>query len=440
MFLVDGEAYECSKQKIAVTTWENFWGSPRKLRNESYVSVGEDECLFMVASRKCDGHVMNCNQGECVSENEPIEDYSYFKEISTTFYHCKVKKILIRHKYLDRSIFEENKECLPASLSCEINEKRIIWDKSIVHSCEYSLIKITNFNITNRIASSAESNLLFQLKKTSYDEKCKMNITETTEGLFITEDKRAINLSRAENDINEENMLSLSDIDYKINWIFSIILELNQLYSENNCRLAKLVVSNFQSSYGKNIIISDEILFNDNGLLKTSNCTNISFINIEPEVSSCFIDIPISFEFEGRFRTGFLTNDGIIKDKSIAKSCDEEVNIILPDNKQKVSMKKRLIKEEDIINKQYINLHKTDMSKQINFYHATELLKNIDVLKDLKETSIDMRKKVFDNEQNNYEKTDTLSEGLIHLKGIFLTTIYIIIACSISLLLIIGVQ
>jgi hypothetical protein len=70
-------------------------------------------------------------------------------------------------------------------------------------------------NITAKIASSKKLNLLFQMINEIEDKECGIKLYSTTEGVYLTRDKRATTFSKNENDPNSKNHLLLADFDYK---------------------------------------------------------------------------------------------------------------------------------------------------------------------------------------------------------------------------------
>ncbi|RNA39860.1 hypothetical protein BpHYR1_010377 [Brachionus plicatilis] len=76
--VIEGYGYICTKSRITVKTWKNFWNIPKKLREEQKLIVSKEQCQIMVLSKKCEDQELSCENNICNSINEPEEKYEYF--------------------------------------------------------------------------------------------------------------------------------------------------------------------------------------------------------------------------------------------------------------------------------------------------------------------------------------------------------------------------
>jgi hypothetical protein len=97
-------------------------------------------------------------------------------------------------------------------LKCQIHNKIIVWDKSIIHKCVYYFVKSSSWTNSGNVYFSNEENLFFEVTTSFFD--CNITIFNTKEGLFLT----ANNTDRLEHshiDFKQFEEFSLSDMDYK---------------------------------------------------------------------------------------------------------------------------------------------------------------------------------------------------------------------------------
>lgn len=112
------------------------------------------------------------------------------------------------------------------STQYRLHDSTIIWNNDIVHKCPYEYVQSGTFQIIDNVLIVRKQNLLFQL--TSTTTACDMNVFTTAEGLFLTYDSKALNLTKAINDIK----------------IIDLILAEQDFYKED-------LYSSFASSYQK---------------------------------------------------------------------------------------------------------------------------------------------------------------------------------------------
>ncbi|CAF0856919.1 unnamed protein product [Brachionus calyciflorus] len=211
--MVEGYGYICEKTQIVVTTWENFWGNWRKSRVENPIKVSREECLYMAFSEKCMDSKMTCSHSECILNQEPKEKYEYFREMSFESYHCKVSKKHISSKNKNQPFHFGAASCSPNSFECFEGSKTLVWQPSIIKNCEFRrLNKLIRLNVTNSLAVADSENLFFQIIESKFDRNCKINITKTAEGIYLSADKEAKDLEIFENEINEKNHQILQTI------------------------------------------------------------------------------------------------------------------------------------------------------------------------------------------------------------------------------------
>ncbi|CAF1130697.1 unnamed protein product, partial [Brachionus calyciflorus] len=175
--IIEGFGYMCTKTKIIVKTWKNFWNQPRKIREEVEILVSKEECLVMVLSKKCENHELICENDLCKLIMEPEEKFEYFSDYVSSTFHCYMYKRMIFGNDLNKKIFNGNMGCFPNDYFCINFPRTYVWDKSIINECPFFLIRKEKFNISNSIAYSTNSNLLFQLTERIYHKKCNLNIT-----------------------------------------------------------------------------------------------------------------------------------------------------------------------------------------------------------------------------------------------------------------------
>ena len=399
-YLVDGYGFVCTRKRVEIETFSNFFGIKSIQRYTVPEVVSKEECQAMILTNKCDGHNMTCSQDYCEAKTEPNVQYAWLNYLWFKSYHCFVSKRVIYSDSLDKPIFKNSDStCFPGDHFCRISTQTYIWDSNIIHKCPYYTIKRSNMTIINNLASSESDNLLLQLTR-KFNE-CGTEIIESTEGLYITMNTRNAKLEEAEVNMNGKYHLVLADIDFKTNSMFEILNKYNDKIGLQLCNSIKLILKNLNRYEEDYFIIYDsnnnELVLNkqDDELL-VAKCINIEKLFLKTNSSKCFYDIPVTFELNNNKINGFLTNDGIIKINSQLQECKNQRRVVTLPSKEF-----NLVKYNERVKIEYIKKNKYELSllsknnSHINYTHAKELINDFDLIKQIEKFMT-----IKDNDEN----------------------------------------
>ena len=66
-YLIDGFGYSCSRSKITIKTFKNFFGNENSIKDIKIESMDREDCMAMIISKKCHYQVMTCQGDSCQS-------------------------------------------------------------------------------------------------------------------------------------------------------------------------------------------------------------------------------------------------------------------------------------------------------------------------------------------------------------------------------------
>ena len=402
---INGHGYLCNRDIIKVVTYVTFFGSKTTNREVIHEILSRDDCLSMVISKKCYSQEMTCNNNNCKSEKIPKINFAWLSELTFTSFYCNTYKIPIKGHSLISPLFAEAKtSCLPSDLFCRVDFLTYIWEKDIIFNCPFNLISEKTINITDGIAVT--KNQLFQLN--SIINECDMNMYTTSEGIYLTDDAKAKLLPKTINDINVENHLILSDIDFRTFKLFNIMIKFSNKISREICLTNENIVENNLDKYDEFFVINglgkNEIIYNNYGELIVTTCISIDEIEIiDSEI--LYKELKVKFTYQNKSLIGFLTKNGIIRSSSIQVDIEKLDVFRLPSNalilrKGKNIKLKNSSRHKLMLNTIYFN-------DKINYNHASELLNNYDILKEIEVFTL--------NRNNDFVIKDFLNTNNIDL-------------------------
>lgn len=162
--IVTGYGHECqmTKTKFIFGAKVIFWRE-RKRIERNVVKVSREECQKMVRSKMCGNQVMICEASSCFYEYAPEETYSTFSTIEMEGLDCEFKQIRIESEKLEDN-YLGRAGCPMSNYFCQLHDRTVIWDASIVHKCMLSYVgnlPMTQFQ--GNIYASKKSSLLFRI-------------------------------------------------------------------------------------------------------------------------------------------------------------------------------------------------------------------------------------------------------------------------------------
>ena len=201
----------CRRSKIYIKTWTELFGAQRSDRWVIQERVTEEECKALSISKNCFGGKMSCSGDKCSFEKEPDIKRNYWIAIENTIYNCEIGDYLVLGNTLTQPLFSDAlSSCLAKDMHCILPRTTVIWEQNIIHNCPYSRIQSLNATLTDNIVVG--DNFMFQISNTFNE--CNMEISETTEGVYLTESKSAASLEASSLEMNENFHLILAVEDY----------------------------------------------------------------------------------------------------------------------------------------------------------------------------------------------------------------------------------
>ena len=134
---VIGEAHECFREEFAVTTKKTFFGMEHVDTSKRSVYLHRVECEMMVATNKSGQETMKCEGTVCEYESEIKPEFHWLSTRVTSGFRCKLTKRKIVAKDANTVVFDK---CLVSDLQCNLTSSIVIWQKSAISDCPYTLV------------------------------------------------------------------------------------------------------------------------------------------------------------------------------------------------------------------------------------------------------------------------------------------------------------
>jgi hypothetical protein len=278
--IVNGDGYMCSKTKVTITTHTTFFGNQYDKRLIESVTVSPESCNEMVRTKLCEQQPMNCiAEDHCRYDGEPTVRYSWLASLTFEGFHCAIWKKSIISNSMERKLFASaNSACLPADNYCQMGHNVIVWKQTIVHKCPYEYIQTAIFYNISKLFISKESSIVVQAL--AFKRECGLEITETAEGLYLTENNSSLLLKKYSGSIATEFnyfKLVIADTNYQLfqtkSHYYSELLKVLCVLYKTQLSLRRNMQQDFFPLFEYNNVL---ILNNENGLITVPDCFNVS--------------------------------------------------------------------------------------------------------------------------------------------------------------------
>ena len=383
--MIEGKAHVCWAEKITRRSWRNYFLFQDEERlPPQRILLSSKDCWEIINLKLFLNQALICNNNlECSSYIEPVvTSYPHLGSNYFDGYNIRSSIIHISSDSLDKPIFDKSQtSCLPEEYFCVHGDSSYVWDKSIIHKCEYYKVKTITMMGNSHIYFS--NNSLIQIDKIF--NACGIKILSSSEGLYLTEDIIAKNFSTTNEDINLEHHLMISDFDKKLLDIFDFMTKSQRTTNLKFCVNQKSDLKSLENRQNEFAIVNDfngldVVVFSKNLELIICDCYNISTIKLNNDLIECFSQIPIMVRHEQKFFKAFLNDFNIIGAFAENRPCTDTILLKLPGN----IMLNYTNKITNIIksNRKQQILHQIDQSKiTINFDHNRDMTLEIDPLK-----------------------------------------------------------
>ena len=160
--LVNGEGYQCRKNKITRTYTMTFLGEKHVDYKNNRVPLTAEDCWEMVRTRKCNNLPMDCNGKSCHLDEEPVEKYEWWRTVIIENFTCEFTARIIEAEKTDDPIFTQ--KCRPIDLWCLLKDSTIVWTNDIIHDCPFKFIYMhVFFNLFDNVLVDSDNHLALQV-------------------------------------------------------------------------------------------------------------------------------------------------------------------------------------------------------------------------------------------------------------------------------------
>jgi hypothetical protein len=161
---------------------------------------------------------MSCLGIKCESIYKPNIEYSWLQTNEYNWIECSVQIKRINAINAQSKIIlnqERISNCKANDLVCQTTTSTLVWSKNAVNVCPFKVIRQINLDLFKNILVSDVENKIFQITK---EIKICNNISAyETEGLYLTKDRKALNLESAKTDLKIiDGLLSIKSIDVNL--------------------------------------------------------------------------------------------------------------------------------------------------------------------------------------------------------------------------------
>jgi hypothetical protein len=325
---INGEGVMCSKTKLIITTHTTFFGNTFSDRNLEPQNVSAQECHEMVQTKMCVKNRMNCvESGACKYNGEPQVTYSWMASMAFDTFHCTISnKRLLSNRADLKILSDSSSSCRAQDLFCQIGNNVVIWNTKIVNVCPYEYIQQADFyNLSNIFVSEKSAIVLQYVAKVN---ECQMNLLQTAEGLFLTEDPKALGLVDHTNSTAHEFSyfkFAMADANFhqfeSRNNLFSYLKDILCVSYKTQLSIRR----NFESDefYPLFDFTNILVLQNVDGLITVPDCYKVNEIEVFNKSKTCNRGISISFTLQGNLHYGFLNKDRIISQTTAIRNCSK---------------------------------------------------------------------------------------------------------------------
>ncbi|CAF0957951.1 unnamed protein product [Brachionus calyciflorus] len=370
---VFGTGYHCLKKKHTLTASMSFW--------------------------ECHGKPMDCDNEYCSFTSNPQPSFRWMSEISNETFSCNTSPKLITSNSPNDYLF--NGKCKVSDRECHLHDSIIVWDATTYHECTLYKMSQEKFTLTQNTDIIISNNLALQVIGSTT--MCDLNVLTTIEVIYVSIKTNLISNNVEKANIEEMKELHLAESDFKSvkdieekNDI--LIRECQDFKSHIFSRLEDRFLTHYLSNGSK------ITLYTTLGTIYKVNCKKIKEIEVDENVT----------------RTGYLTQDGIIKIVSDVVPCSRVIQYIQLPIQDKTLVRQRhetfLASDSQI---QYLNIDSlANKVKEPQLSHNALLLDGIDLLSSFQE--------VFSSEKGSVSLCVSMRKiaMLLHVGGESVEEIY----------------
>ena len=385
---INGMGVECKMEKINIILTTNWINYPYRSQLTELIHLTKEDCQYMVATQRCDGRKMICDNTVCTINYMPDETnrHKYRDEVKLHGIRCSFQPKLIIAEDISDTLFGQGKSaCKVTDFGCILQDSTIVWDKKIIHFCPYEVVTKGKFDINSDNTVFSDSSRML-LKVTGFIKECSMKLYTTTEGLFIIgENYTSMESLKLGNnkEIQTINEIILTDQDYAVHQL----LELHKQWIVRSCIQLKNILRLLTYHTHEYFVITDAddkdaIIYSNGKNLYLPICEPIHIVDVISPTKFCYTALPVTFFWRNITKQAFLNHKLILTDSSSFINCNTSIDaIVLPKTKRILyrTQNKISLEKQSIENFQTINFIQPNLTR-INFGHNQIIKDGIDIV------------------------------------------------------------
>ncbi|CAF1073530.1 unnamed protein product [Brachionus calyciflorus] len=341
-----------------------FWREKYESLRTEYVRVSRDECFLMTKNKQCNGFPMDCQNEYFTFQSNPVPIFKWMSERTNESFSCTTSPKLITGNSPNDYLF--NGKCKVSDRECHLHDSIIVWDAIIYHECPLYKISQETFTLQqNNDVIITNNNLAFQAIDSK--EMCGLKVLSTLEGVYVSIKVNDLITNNRDNTTNIDEMkeLLMAESDYKT---VKDIEDKNELLLRE-CLDFKHILYLFSRLEDRYLT---HYLSDGSKITLYTTMGTVQKVNYQP----------IRYIEDNTTRTGFLSQDGIIKSISDLIPCNKVIEYIQLPNVDKTIVRQRhqsFVASESQLN--YFNIdYLSNKIKEPQLSHNSLLLDGIDLL------------------------------------------------------------
>jgi hypothetical protein len=349
--------------------------------------------MDMLLTKRCEHEPMECNGDNCIYNKDPVIKYEWLKPNDYISYKCEMFHRTIVGEKEDSVLFPNTVSSTPCHVQdyfCKTSDSVIIWNPDVIHKCPFEYVQSGSFEYEDNLLIDRKQSILFQV--ISSETACDIDMLVTSEGLYLTNNTKALNFPNATRDVKIINDFMLSETDFNKEDTY---IQLQNMLQKSNLKFCYLYLAylklfakiddkffTFTDFYGNEVV-----LYSNQNTIFIPSCMHVPYINIIEQTKACYEDFPIAFNYDNKTVNAFLTTDNIIRATSKQIPCENlKQHIFLKQGTRILQKRGYKITLESTRGYQKIKLNLQEQNLgRINFLHNYHIIQSVNILKQFQE-------------------------------------------------------
>jgi hypothetical protein len=309
-YVMAGMGKVCTKYRVIITTYKPLWGQADIQRTVEPVSVTNEDCRDLIATKKCGQHDLTCSGDVCKYVEEPTYAVKWLQALSFEALNCRLHQTQIYAKSLTRPIFENaQSRCLPSDLFCISDNSTYVWEERLIEKCHYRPVETALFHRSGNTLFNKDLDVQIH---SPFSACADLVLFSTNYGeLFITRMKD-LSSSASDSRISGQRQMAMEDR----------LCSLMKPYSNS---------SGHQSLVYRLAELDNLVVFVNNTRLTIPSCLNVQRIRIDGELDSveCSEKAHVTFGLSGRVDEASLSSYVMVSVSDRKQVCSRDSTLLL---------------------------------------------------------------------------------------------------------------